>query len=322
MIRQPLLPAGPEHLIKADPLQPSRVWSQDVLIDHILLTRFNLPTPGVESLVRAQEGWLKDRQALFERYCLPAVASQSNKNFHWIIYFDTQSPEWLTSRITELGSCGLFTAIYRDQVPHDVLIEDLRRVSGAGGNVLLTTNLDNDDGIAVNFVDRLQRAVGDEQQTALYIVHGLIQQDGRLYRRKDRVNAFCSVTESWQNPSTCWSEWHTKLGEQMPVQEISGQPGWLQVIHGGNVSNRVRGTRVGPSKYKDNFNVGLAEVHEPKRTELLVDGLLLAPARRTRDGVRVVGKNMIIRFGGKNGLDKFKEFLAAGRRTSAQRNGG
>lgn len=322
MNRQPRVPVGPEHLIKAIPSQPSRDWSNDVQIDHVLLTRFNLPTPGVESLVRAQEGWLRDRQVLFERYCLPAVAAQSNKNFHWIIYFDSQSPEWLTSRISALGGSGLFTAIYRDEVPHELLIEDLRNVTGATGNVLLTTNLDNDDGIAVDFVDRLQQAVTDQSRAALYIVNGLIQQGGLLYRRKDRVNAFCSVTESWLDPSTCWSDWHTKLGGQMPVQEISGQPGWLQVIHTGNVSNRVRGTRVGPSKYEANFNVGLVHVREPKFSELLVDRVLLAPVRRIKDGVRVVGKNMIIRFGGKNGLDRFKMLLAAGRRTSAQRNGG
>ena len=61
-------------------------------IDHVILTRFNLPTAGVESLVRAQEGWLRDRQVLFEKYCLPSVKFQTRQDFSWIVYFDTQSP--------------------------------------------------------------------------------------------------------------------------------------------------------------------------------------------------------------------------------------
>lgn len=290
-------------------------------IDHVLLTRFNLPSPGVESLVRAQEGWLRDRQVLFEKYCLPAVLGQSEKNFHWIIYFDSQSPEWLKSRIAELGRDGAFAAIFRDEVPHDALLADITRVTGARGDTLLTTNLDNDDGIARDFVKRLQGAVRDQQRTAIYIVNGLIQQGDRLYLRRDRVNAFCSVNESWSAPVTCWSEWHTKLGEQMKVQEIAGAPGWLQVIHTGNVSNRVHGRRVGPARYRMNFTAGLAEVREPGTLELVVDRMVLGPARAGKAAIRVLGKNMVLKFGGKEGLERLKVRLARNKRAEAKNRG-
>lgn len=281
-------------------------------IDHVLLTRFNLPTQGAESLVRAQEGWLRNRQQLFERYCLPAVESQSEKNFKWIIYLDTQSPRWLRIRIAELEKMGLFTPIYRDEVPHEVLLADIRRVTGAAGDVLMTTNLDNDDGLAVDFVQRLQSAVKDDTQRALYLAHGLIQQAGRLYLRKDPVNAFCSVAESWDSPGTCWQDWHTKLGEWMPTVQLFGTPGWLQVIHTGNVSNRVRGIRVSPEKYKQGFAVGLDEVDSPSAGSLLLDRLVLAPVRSGKETVRAVGKKIILALGGKKGLDNFKARLAGG----------
>lgn len=281
-------------------------------IDHVLLTRFNLPTEGVESLVRAQDGWLRNRQILFERYCLPAVASQTEQNFKWIIYFDTQSPEWLCTRIAELERLGLFTAIYRDEVPHDVLVEDIRKVTGASGDVLLTSNLDNDDGLAVDFVYRLQTAVKDDERVAMYLVNGLIQQGGNLYLRKDPINAFCSVAESWNGPSTCWSDWHTKLGRQMRVIRLGGAPGWLQVIHSGNVSNRVRGFRVSPRSYIKGFAVGVDEVAEPSVWDKLVDRWVLGPARSSRDSVRKLGKNLILSVAGKKGLDTFKSLLAGG----------
>ncbi len=46
-----------------------------------------------------QSGWLEDRVELFERYCLPSVAAQTDRRFSWIIYFDPQSPAWLRQRI-------------------------------------------------------------------------------------------------------------------------------------------------------------------------------------------------------------------------------
>jgi len=41
--------------------------------DHVLLTRFNLPSKGFEGMITAKEGWLTDRIALFEFYCLPSA---------------------------------------------------------------------------------------------------------------------------------------------------------------------------------------------------------------------------------------------------------
>ncbi len=255
---------------------------------------------------------MRNRQALFERYCLPAVAGQNERNFKWVIYLDTQSPQWLRQRITELEKLGIFTPIYRDEVPHDVLLADIHAVTGAGGDVLLTTNVDNDDGLAVDFVQRLQLAVKDDSRVAIYLARGLIQQAGKLYLRKDPVNAFCSVAESWDNPSTCWSDWHTKLGESMPQVQLLGAPAWLQVIHTGNVSNRVRGIRVSPAKFRHGFLVGLNEVQTPSALDILIDRLVLAPIRSSKEAVRGAAKKLILAVVGKKGLDNFKTRLATG----------
>ncbi|MCU1424755.1 MAG: hypothetical protein JWM51_1046, partial [Microbacteriaceae bacterium] len=67
--------------------------------DHVLLTRFNLPSAGVESLIRAQEGWLRTRVELFERYCVPSVLAQTSSSYRWLIYFDPESPQWLKDRV-------------------------------------------------------------------------------------------------------------------------------------------------------------------------------------------------------------------------------
>jgi hypothetical protein len=130
-------------------------------VDHVLLTRFNLPSAGAESLVRARDGWLRARIELFRRFCLPSVLRQTRQDFKWIIYLDPQSPDWLVRVMDDHSRRGTFAPIYRAEVGRSELLEDLRSVSGANHRELLTTNLDNDDGIAADFVERLQAAGSD-----------------------------------------------------------------------------------------------------------------------------------------------------------------
>src|SRR4051812_14454073 len=149
-------------------------------LDHVLLTRFNLPSAGHEGLVRAKENWLRDRVALFERYCLPSVRAQTCQDFTWIVYFDPQSPQWLRDWAGEHQDSGDFHVVYRDEVPRAVLLDDIRAaLPGAPRGTLLTTNLDNDDSVARDFVARLQAATPVTERAAVYLGDGLIVQGDR-----------------------------------------------------------------------------------------------------------------------------------------------
>ncbi len=282
-------------------------------IDHVLLTRFNLPSPGVESLVRAKEGWLRSRVDLFETFCVPSVLAQTNRNFHWIIYFDPHGPAWLHDRAAEFESRGVFVPIYRQSVSPSELVEDLRRVTGASGSTLITTNLDNDDGIAIDFVERLQRCVPASSRSALYFSRGLILSPTDLHLRVDRHNAFCSVREEWDTPSTCWLDWHDLLPRYMPVTLIEGEPGWLQVVHGGNVSNRVKGRLVRRGSYPALFPGLLDSIDDPAPRDLVRARLLVEPLRGLRETGRGVAKRAARAVLGKDGLDRLKSRLAKGR---------
>ncbi|WEX91242.1 putative rhamnosyl transferase [Sinorhizobium garamanticum] len=275
-------------------------------LDHILLTRFNLPSPGIESLIRAKEGWLRERIDLFEQYCLPSVAAQTNQNFRWIVYFDPASPEWLKNRIVRHVESGMFTPIYRESVSREEMIGDIRGVIDRQHEVLITTNLDNDDGIAIDFVDRVQSVVPPCERVAIYVVNGLIRRGDRVYLRRDTRNAFNSVRETWSSPVTSWSAWHTELGDLMPVVEIDGYPGWLQVVHGSNVSNRVRGRLVSPLPVRKLFGRLLDGVGEPGRLDLGRDRLISLPARFIRECGRAVAKRIVLRTLGRDGLGSVK----------------
>jgi len=175
---------------------------------------------------------------------------------------------------------------------------------------LITTNLDNDDGLSSDFVDRLQRVPLKHARTAVYFTYGLVRSGSSLYLRPDRNNAFCSVSETWEAPVTCWTAWHNLLSETMPVQEIPGAAAWLQVVHGSNVSNRVRGRRVSPETFRELFPTVLIGVVDPTRVVLSLDWLLAQPLRFSRELARTVAKAVAIRLFGREGIDRAKLLLA------------
>lgn len=288
-------------------------------VDHVILTRFNLPSEGAESTVRAKEGWLRTRVELFERYCLPSVENQTVRSFHWVIYFDPQSPEWLKARIHELAVGSIFTPIYRASVSQAELVTDLRAVTGSKAPRLLTTNLDNDDGLASDFVARLQRVPAGEQRAVIYLVRGLIRSGSGLYLRTDKANAFCSVQEDWASAQTCWANWHNLLGRTMNVIEIGGDPAWLQVIHGTNVSNRIRGRRTTVATFEPLFGALLDGALDPGRAALVRDLLVDRPGRYARDLGRGALKRAAMSVLGKEGIDRLKAGWAS---RPVQRNQG
>lgn len=282
---------------------------------HVLLTRFNLPSQGTESLVRARTGWLHNRQQLFERYCLPSVRAQSNQDFHWLIYLDPQSPDWLRRRIDDLGTDGLFTAKYRESVSREDLRADIDEVVSGTPDRLVTTNLDNDDGLAIDFVERVRRADPGQGRYAVYLEWGLIRSSDRVYLRHDDSNAFCSVVEPWREPMTCWFDWHNTLEQHMPVIRVQGEPSWLQVVHQANVSNRVRGRLVGPENYERLFGVLLDGTLSPSKRAVMGECLWNLPRRAGSELIRLIVKRTVLAVAGRDGLDKIKQ-LRVGARAS------
>jgi hypothetical protein len=273
-------------------------------VDQVVLTRFNLPSQGYESLIRAQEGWLRSRVALFERYCLPSMRAQTYRG-SWVIYFDPESPAWLLDWIERTNRHD-FHPVFRATVSHAELLNDIRLALGSTGETLITTNLDNDDAVANDFLARVAAAATPGRRTAVYLADGLIADGRSVYRRVDPHNAFCSVAEPWEEPVTCWERAHNRLGESMPVRSVRGRPAWLQIIHGENVSNRVRGRLVSPSAHRASFGAMLDDRDEPGTGRIIRDRLLDGPGRVAREAARATAKRTTIALFGADGIDAVK----------------
>jgi hypothetical protein len=300
------------------------VMSTPASLKHVVLTRFNLPSRGTEQLIRNRDGWLRERVGLFEQYCLPSMLGQTERHFSWIIYFDDASPQWLKDWAGSKAAAGAFIPIYRPEVPRRALLADIAQTGLAGETFLLTTNLDNDDGLALNFVEVVQAAAASiNERTAIYLTRGLIRGPAGLYIRQDKDNAFCSVVEPMQAPVTCWTDWHNRLSQTMPTRRIAGSPAWLQVVHRSNVSNRTRGRLISPEPYRHLFADALGDVPTQRRAAILRDRVIDVPVRALRDASRCGVKRVAMGVLGKSGFDRTRNAVAlAGRGTAASSTGG
>ena len=263
-------------------------------VPHVLMTRFNLATPGREAAIRNKPDWLANRFHLFEAFCLPSVAEQSTKDFTWIIYFDKDTPQAFKDRVAELQRQVPFEAYYTGLFPASGWPQSLTEVLGAKLGamppVVLTSRLDNDDALARDYMERTAAAAVGQRpvpRTGIVITNGYIRSATSAYRISHPCNAFASWLERVDQPGgplTAMGISHIDAAEFGPLLQVPGPGGWLQVVHGGNVSNKVRGVRVGLEGLAQRFPAGaLAGLQPTGALALAADNLVMSPLRTGRD---------------------------------------
>lgn len=272
-------------------------------ITHVLLTRFNLATPGRESRLRLKPDWLGHRFDLFERHCLPCVAEQETPPDRWLIFFDKATPQPFRDRIERCRGTVPFTPVFCDPTEDADWKQTIFGALHDGVEEwLLTTRLDNDDGLARDFCRRLRDAARTELdrragqgpgRVVLNFTAGVVLAGDRLYLHHHPSNAFASLLEPWASALTIVHWPHMVLSSHAPVEQIAGPPGWLQVVHDRNVSNRVRGWRIDASEIAELFpDTALGSPRSVTASARWVENVVFGIPRRALDlgvaGLRIL----------------------------------
>jgi Putative rhamnosyl transferase len=270
---------------------------------HFILTRFWFakgPT-GANATTSDVSQWFENRIKLFESYCLPSVVAQSCQEFTWMIYLDTRAPEQYVSKIRGLVSPYKNTEVVTVKawgVPSIVpsmgditvntseVLEDI--VSRLAGETdwVLTSRLDTDDGLHRDFVRRLHECIGDPKEEFLNFPYGILFYRNRCYLYHHPRNAFISLFEPAKTLKTVICGPHERLNEVGPIRQLPPAPGFVQIVHGANVSNKVRGYRVPKSLALQGFEeikVLLESPSDESNAELLLDSALWGPIQYGRD---------------------------------------
>lgn len=196
--------------------------------EHFVIVRIGVMRRG--SL--PPHGWLEGRGGLFERFTAPSLNAQTTRDFTVLLLLDeARCPDWSGHFLRHLK-------VPAEVLPTGVRWKDAvsRRLARRSTADVVTTTLDSDDGIAVDFVHQVQERIRPDR--GLNFVDGvqLRLSDGRLAHRRKYSNPFCSMHSS----SGDWvlrGSGHKKFASRYPVDDVEGELMWLQVVHGGNVSN-------------------------------------------------------------------------------------
>ncbi len=268
-------------------------------IKHLILTRFNVASPGREQAIRLKPGWLEKRFQLFKDYCLPSVAYQTNKNFEWIIFFDEKTPAEYMEKIKSLQSVFPFRIEYTSLFDMSKICPQLVS-ERADTKWLLTSRLDTDDILAIDFIERLQNSLEPLESKVINFPNGLILsltgKKPALYTDIDKSSPFVSLLEPFtDNIDTIWKKVHREVDEIAPMVQLGGAPAWLQIIHGDNIANRVRGVRVRIAAYNNKFPLldKIKGTKEEAANDVYIENMLLTPVRYCRESARAVAKKIL-----------------------------
>lgn len=218
---------------------------------HFIITRFNLPQKwqadknGKKVLGNV---WLEKRFKLFEDYCLPSVASQTNKKFKWWVYFDSKTPQVYKDKIaTYSRQYVFFCPKYKQNYELFLagLAYDIKKEANDTA-VVITTRLDNDDVLSKSFVAEIQNTVTDEE-CILEFPKGYnltIFKETKLKEMTYPLNPFISLVEKLDDTlKTVYAKDHGGW-ENTPKKVVSNRPNWVQIIHDSNVYNFEKGKDV------------------------------------------------------------------------------
>ncbi len=212
---------------------------------HFLLTRFNVRRGNQPNSKALSLDWLNGRLKIFSEITLLSVLAQSVKIDFWIIFLDIQTPAAFRASLQEsVEGLDWIRFVYCEEIDSDFLQTTIRSCLPSQVEWLLTTRLDNDDALHPELIERIQSSALSGQREFINPRNGIIFAFGRLYRKRDYSSPFITLSESAKDFKTVWLDQHQRLSRHGPVRQLDLKDAWIQLVHGGNIANQVRGVRV------------------------------------------------------------------------------
>lgn len=232
---------------------------------HIIITRFNLPQrwkSDKKGNIVLDTIWLKDRFNLFQNFCLPSMIGQTSKNFEWWVYFDINTESSFKKIIEDFEKkYSNFIAKYEknyDSFEVNMPIDISNKIKKENKDWLITTRLDNDDMLAKDTVEILQKKLNYQNNILLEIPWGYtleMGQKSKLRKVRSQLNPFISYVEKVEIDKVIKSVYFHQHTEWRDIKSVivTNRPQWVQVIHSKNLINGINGEPVSPLNFYSRF---------------------------------------------------------------------
>lgn len=217
---------------------------------HFILTRYNHGwKPNEQITVKRvtkkislpSNKWLEDRLTLFQKYYLPSIEVQTNKNFKVYLSFSDQTPKEYLNKVRELIT-GLNIEItfeaFDEQFKKKLFTEN-------PNEDILTTRIDNDDAISPFFVNRVQTKANSLKNTSIIDVWGYkFKSSNKSFSpesyNKPHASSFCTVFSKKSDYKWVYETSHTNLPQKLDNHTLINERLYIQVIHNNNLANNSR----------------------------------------------------------------------------------
>jgi hypothetical protein len=218
-------------------------------IRHIVLTRFNMHLPGMP---KASADWTARRLPVFTQVCLPSLLQQLTRPARWLVGADGEDGE-LIERLSGLTSGNRWIRITAQDPGESFNTAFERELTNErldGVEFVLTTRVDCDDAIALDYIRNVERyalallgrAVGGSDFWISF-PYGAQLSAGRYYAyphiRSHFLTRVVSTDLFLQPQPTALRVRHSRLfdGGETVFAPMTTTPMWLQNVHGQNVLN-------------------------------------------------------------------------------------
>lgn len=220
------------------------------MFSHLLITRFNLKnqdwllTKNKEQLLDNE--WMQERMELFENYCFPSVVAQTNKNFSWLLFFDSSTEELFKKQIIKMTQQHDFIKVmFIDGMPsfNESILSYIKK-NHIEKPYLITSRIDNDDCISCFFIEEIQNKFASQDFMAFDFIEGYslqISPNVILGKKEHIFNPFISLIEKNKDPKTVWHYKHNQWKKEAKVTQVTGKRVWMSVIHEKNKVNEFDG---------------------------------------------------------------------------------
>jgi len=205
---------------------------------HFLITRYCIGdhrnwAEGEKEYLKIDDDWINHRHQLFEKYTYPSVMGQSSMDFTWLILCSDYMKRWSMSYLNNKNIRVIygFNRYFKDDARAIApVIRDLIRPED---DLIITTRLDSDDAIAVDFMEKT--SIISTAGKTLTWEKGYRLYNGEAYLARHTKNHFISFAET-SKFNTVYQQSHRQMISNFP-HDIVSEPGWLEVIHDRNAKN-------------------------------------------------------------------------------------
>lgn len=219
---------------------------------HIILTRFNVRRSSIANPRALSAEWLNTRIRLFRDATVASIVTQTRPPDLWLVFFDEATPPFIRAEMDAIAEqIGILKAEYCGELDAAVLKQRIRKHLPDGVDWLVTTRLDNDDALNPRFIEAVMACVVPGSREFINPKRGLIVSNGLLYRKRDYSSPFITFSEPVDGFRTVWLDQHQRLSRYATIKQLDLQDAWIQLIHGGNIANQVRGIRILPTSIAD-----------------------------------------------------------------------